>query len=191
RRVLFRSLVRRGEELAWDEDFPKSVGRVRSFFGNFGILLRALAYIERLGGPGIEEATRLAILNANYLRARLQGPYQLPFDGPSMHECVVSDRTLTPHGGQTLDLAKRLLDHGFYAPTIYFPLVVKGAIMVEPTETESKETLDEFIAAMLQIAEEPRPHPGGVRTAPTQTPVARLDEARAARRPVLRWRPAE
>ncbi len=183
-------LVRRGEQLAWDEDFPKSVGRVRSFFGNFGILVRALGYIERLGGPGLEEATRLAILNANYLRARLEGTYDLPFDGPSMHECVFSDRTLTAHGVQTLDLAKRLLDHGFYAPTIYFPLVVKGAIMIEPTETESKTTLDEFVAAMLAIAREARVDPHTVRTAPHRAKLARLDETRAARRPVLRWRPA-
>src|SRR4029453_6693424 len=182
-------LVRRGEELAWDEDFPKSVGRVRSFFGNFGILLRALAYIERLGGPGIEEATRLAILNANYLRARLQGPYELPFDGPSMHECVFSDRTLTPYGAQTLDLAKRLLHHGFSAPTLHSPLVVKGAIMVEPTEAESKETLDEFADAMLAIAREAQTDPETVRTAPHRAKLARLDETRAARRRVLRWRP--
>ncbi len=182
-------LVRQGDRLAWSDDFPKSVGRVRSFFGNFGILVRALGYMERLGGPGLEEATRLAILNANYLRARLQGTFDLPFDGPSMHECVFSDRTLTPHGVQTLDLAKRLLDHGFYAPTIYFPLVVKGAIMVEPTETESKATLDEFVAAMLAIAEEARVDPQTVRTAPHRAKLARLDETRAARRPVLRWRP--
>jgi glycine cleavage system P protein (glycine dehydrogenase) subunit 2 len=182
-------LVRHGEQLVWGEDFPKSVGRVRSFFGNFGILVRALGYIERLGGPGLEEATRLAILNANYLRAQLQQAYDLPFDGPSMHECVFSDRTLTPHGVQTLDLAKRLLDYGFYAPTIYFPLVVKGAIMIEPTETECKATLDEFVAAMLAIAEEARVDPQTVRGAPHRTKLARLDETRAARRPVLRWRP--
>jgi glycine dehydrogenase subunit 2 len=182
-------LVRRGETLAWSDEFPKSVGRVRSFFGNFGILVRALGYIERLGGPGLEEATRLAILNANYLRARLQDVYDLPFDAPSMHECVFSDRTLTPHGVQTLDLAKRLLDYGFYAPTIYFPLVVKGAIMIEPTEAESKATLDEFVAAMLAIAEEARVDAAMVRTAPHRAKLARLDETRAARRPVLRWRP--
>ena len=151
--------------------------------------LDALGYIERLGGPGLEEATRLAILNANYLRALLWESYELPFDGPSMHECVFSDRTLTPHGVQTLDLAKRLLDYGFYAPTIYFPLVVKGAIMVEPTEAESKATLDEFVAAMRAIAEEARVDPQTVRTAPHRTKLARLDETRAARRPVLRWRP--
>jgi glycine dehydrogenase subunit 2 len=182
-------LVRRGDQLAWSEDCPKSVGRVRSFFASFGILVRALGYIERLGGPGLEEATRLAILNANYLRARLQAAYDLPFDGPSMHECVFSDRTLTPHGVQTLDLAKRLLDYGFYAPTIYFPLVVKGAIMIEPTEAESKATLDEFVAAMLAIAEEARADAQMVRTAPHHAKLARLDETRAARRPMLRWRP--
>jgi glycine dehydrogenase subunit 2 len=182
-------LARSGDRLTWSEDFPKSVGRVHSFFGNFGILLRALAYIERLGGPGLEEATRLAILNANYVRARLQGAYELPFDGPSMHECVFSDRTLTPHGVQTLDLAKRLLDYGFYAPTIYFPLVVRGAIMIEPTEAESLTTIDEFVAAMLAIAEEARLDPQRVRGAPHNARVSRLDETRAARRPVLRWRP--
>ena len=182
-------LVRRGDRLDWDDSFPKSVGRMGPYFGNFGILVRALAYIERLGGPGLEEATRLAILNANYLRARLRGAFDLPYDGPSMHECVFSDRTLTPHGVQTLDVAKRLLDFGFYAPTIYFPLVVKGALMIEPTETESRSTLDEFVAAMLAIAEEARTDPQTVRTAPHRTKLGRLDETRAARRPVLRWRP--
>ena len=182
-------LARHGDRLEWDESAPKSVGRVRSFFGNFGVLVRALAYFERQGGPGLEETTRLAILNANYLRARLQEAYDLPFDGPSMHECVLSDRTLTPHGVQTLDLAKRLLDYGFYAPTIYFPLVVRGALMIEPTETESKATLDEFAAAMLAIAEEARTDADIVRTAPHRTKLTRLDETRAARRPVLRWRP--
>jgi glycine dehydrogenase subunit 2 len=182
-------LVRHGDRLAWSEDFPRSVGRVRSFYGNFGILVRALGYIERLGGEGLTLATRLAILNANYLRARLTGAFDLPFDGPSMHECVFSDKTLTRHGVQTLDLAKRLLDHGFYAPTIYFPLVVKGAIMIEPTEAESRGTLDEFVAAMLAIAEEARTDPATVRTAPHRTRLERLDETRAARRPILRWRP--
>ena len=183
-------VVRRGEQLEWDETSPKSVGRIGPFFGNFGILLRALAYIDRLGGPGLEEATRLAILNANYLRARLRPAYDLPYDAPSLHECVFSDRTLTPHGVQTLDVAKRLLDYGFYAPTIYFPLVVKGALMIEPTETESRATLDEFVAAMLAIAVEAQSDPQTVRTAPHRTRLGRLDETRAARRPVLRWRPS-
>jgi glycine dehydrogenase subunit 2 len=183
-------LVRRGETFGWETDAPKSVGRVRSFYGNFGILVRALAYVLRVGGPGLEEVTRLAILNANYLRARLTPTYHLAYDGPAMHECVLTDKHLAAHNVHTLDVAKRLLDFGFYAPTIYFPLVVKGAIMIEPTETESKETLDAFADAMLAIAAEAERDPARVREAPHDTWLARLDETRAARRPVLRWRPA-
>jgi glycine dehydrogenase subunit 2 len=182
-------LVRQGDGLRWSEDAPKSVGRLRSFYGNFGILLRAHAYLSRLGGPGLAEATRLAVLNANYLRARLRGTYHLPYDTPSLHECVFSDRHLQEYDVHTLDVAKRLLDYGFYAPTIYFPLVVKGALMIEPTETETKETLDEFADALLRIAEEARTDPASVREAPHRTRLARLDETRAARRPVLRWHP--
>src|SRR5438552_2169775 len=182
-------LVRRDGALASTEDAPKSVGRLRAFYGNFGILVRAHAYLARLGGPGLAEATRLAVLNANYLRARLRGTYHLPYETPSLHECVFSDRNLQDYDVHTLDVAKRLLDYGFYAPTIYFPLVVKGALMIEPTETETKETLDQFAAAMLAIAEEARRDPARVREAPHSTRLARLDETRAARRPVLRWRP--
>ncbi|MCI0633537.1 MAG: aminomethyl-transferring glycine dehydrogenase subunit GcvPB, partial [Actinobacteria bacterium] len=182
-------LVRRGEGWAWTEDAPKSVGRMRSFYGNFGILVRAFAYIARLGGPGLAEATRLAVLNANYLRARLAPVYHLPYETPSLHECVFTDRNLQDHGVHTLDVAKRLLDYGFYAPTIYFPLVVKGALMIEPTETETRETLDQFVDALLRIAEEARTNPTLVREAPHETRLGRLDETRAARRPVLRWRP--
>jgi glycine dehydrogenase subunit 2 len=184
-------LVRRGDTYAWSDEAPKSVGRLRSFYGNFGILVRALAYVARLGGPGLAQATRLAVLNANYLRARLRAVYHLPYETPSLHECVFSDRNLQEHGVHTLDVAKRLLDHGFYAPTIYFPLVVKGALMIEPTETETKETLDRFVDALVAIAEEAARDPERVRTAPHATRVGRLDETRAARRPVLRWRPAE
>jgi glycine dehydrogenase subunit 2 len=183
-------LGRRGDTLTWEDDAPKSVGRLHGFYGNFGILLRAYAYIARLGGAGLAEATRMAVLNANYLRARLRGHYHLPYDTPSLHECVFSDRDLAVYDVHTLDVAKRLLDRGFYAPTIYFPLVVKGALMIEPTETETKETLDEFVAAMIGIAEEAATDPDVVRNAPHHTRVSRLDETRAARRPVLRWRPA-
>ena len=182
-------VVRRGDTFGWQESAEKSIGRVRSFYGNFGILVRALAYILRVGGPGLEEVTRLAILNANYLRSRLTPVYHLAFDGPAMHECVLSDKHLQAYDVHTLDVAKRLLDYGFYAPTIYFPLVVKGAIMIEPTETESKETLDAFAEAMLAIAREAREDPSRVRDAPHDTWFGRLDETRAARRPVLRWRP--
>jgi glycine dehydrogenase subunit 2 len=183
-------LVRRGTALAWSTDAPKSVGRMRSFYGNFGILARAFAYILRLGGPGLAEVTRLAVLNANYLRARLRDSFHLPYATPSLHECVFSDRNLQEHHVSTLDVAKRLLDYGFYAPTIYFPLVVKGALMIEPTETESRETLDEFADALIRIAEEARTDPARVREAPHRTRVGRLDDTRAARRPVLRWRPS-
>jgi glycine dehydrogenase subunit 2 len=182
-------LVRGSHGLGWSEDAPKSVGRLRAFYGNFGILLRGYAYLRSLGGPGLAEASRLAVLNANYLRARLRDTYHLPYETPSLHECVFTDRHLQEHDVHTLDVAKRLLDYGFYAPTIYFPLVVKGALMIEPTETESKETLDEFADALLRIAEEARTDPERVRDAPHTTRVARLDETRAARRPVLRWRP--
>jgi glycine dehydrogenase subunit 2 len=182
-------LVRRGQELVWSEDAPKSIGRVRSFYGNFGVLVRAYAYLARLGSAGLAEASRLAVLNANYIRARLEPAYHRPYDTPSLHECVLSDRHLQAYDVHTLDVAKRLLDYGFYAPTIYFPLVVKGALMIEPTETETRETLDEFVDAMLRIAEEAKATPALVRDAPHKTRVARLDETRAARRPVLRWRP--
>ena len=182
-------LERRGGRLAWEVDEARGVGRVRSFHGSFGILVRALAYILRLGGPGLEEVTRMAVLNACYVRARLSGPYALRYDGPSMHECVFSDRTLVDKGVTTLDVAKRLLDYGFYAPTIYFPLVVRGALMIEPTETESKETLDTFCDAMLAIAEEASNEPALLRDAPHRTFRRRLDETAAARRPRLRWSP--
>jgi glycine dehydrogenase subunit 2 len=183
-------VVERDGVLHWSEEYPRSVGRVRSFYGNFGVLLRAYAYILAMGGAGLTWATRMAVLNANYLRARLASTYQLAFQTPSMHECVFSDESLAGTGVRTLDVAKRLLDYGFYAPTIYFPLVVSGALMIEPTETESLQTLDSFVAALLAIAKEAREDPERVRSAPSRTRVGRLDETRAARRPELIWRPS-
>ncbi len=171
----------------WSEEFPDSIGRVRSFFGNFGILVRAYAYILAMGSDGLNQATRMAVLNANYVRKRLESVYRLASDSPCLHECVFSDRSFHQSGVKTLDIAKRLLDYGFYAPTIYFPLVVSGALMIEPTETETKETLDEFADALLSIAEEIEQDPEGLKQAPVSTPVSRLDETRAARRPVLHW----
>jgi glycine dehydrogenase subunit 2 len=168
---------------------PKSVGRVRSFFGNFGVLVRAYAYIVSLGADGLQEVSRMALLNANYVRARLEKHYALAYDEPCMHECIFTDRIQQKHGVSTLDIAKRLLDYGCHPPTIYFPLVVHGALMIEPTETETPETLDEFVDAMIAIAAEARENPQLVKTAPHTTPVSRLDEARAARRPILRWEP--
>jgi len=184
-------LVRDTSGWRWSDDFPRAIGRVRSFHGNFGMLVRAYCYMRALGGDGLADATAKAVLNANYVRARLQATYPLAYATPSLHECVFSDRDLEPTGVHTLDVAKRLLDYGFYAPTIYFPLVVPGAIMIEPTETESKETLDEFVAALEAIAAEARSDPEVVKNAPHATFVARLDETRAARRPVLRWTPSE
>ncbi len=182
-------LVRTDEGLRWSEDFPRTIGRMRTFYGNFGMHVRALAYMLALGGDGLAQASRLAVLAANYVRVRLSGTYHLAFPGTCMHECVFSDKGFDAYGVKTLDIAKRLLDLGFYAPTIYFPLVVPGALMIEPTETESKDTLDAFIEAMLQIAREAREEPERLKQAPVHTPVGRLDEARAARRPILRWQP--
>jgi glycine dehydrogenase subunit 2 len=171
----------------WSEAFPRSIGKVRAFYGNFGILVRAYAYLLAMGGDGLTEATRMAVLNANYLRKRLEHAYDLPYVTPCMHECVFSDAGFRHSGVKTLDIAKRLLDYGFYAPTIYFPLVVSGALMIEPTETESKETLDEFVAALLAIAGEIQDSPATLKEAPLTTPVSRLDETHAARHPVLHW----
>jgi glycine dehydrogenase subunit 2 len=180
-------LVRDASGWRWSEDFPRTIGRVRSFHGNFGMLVRAYCYMRALGGDGLENATAMAVLNANYVRARLAGTLPLAFATPSLHECVFSDRDLADTGVHTLDVAKRLLDYGFYAPTIYFPLVVPGALMIEPTETESKQTLDEFVAALEAIVAEARREPETVKGAPHATFVGRLDETRAARRPILRW----
>jgi glycine dehydrogenase subunit 2 len=180
-------IVQRDGAYRWSDAFPQSIGRVRSFYGNFGILVRAYAYILAMGSDGLTQATRMAVLNANYIRKRLEGAYELASDEPCMHECVFSDASFKHSNVKTLDIAKRLLDYGFYAPTIYFPLVVSGALMIEPTETETKETLDEFIEALLAIAYEVRTTPDAFKNAPMTTPVSRLDETRAARHPVLRW----
>jgi glycine dehydrogenase subunit 2 len=183
-------LRREGGRLHWDRDCPDSIGRVRSFYGNFGILVRAYTYMLACGGDGLTEVTRTAVIAANYIRARLAGAYHLPYETPSMHEVVFSDKVQMAQGVKTLDIAKRLLDHGFHAPTIYFPLVVHGALMIEPTESEALETLDAFCDAMLAIAAEAENSPETVTDAPHTTPLARLDETLAARNPVLRWTPA-
>ena len=153
------------------------------------MLVRAFAYILALGSDGLADASRMALLNANYIRKNLEKHFQLAFHEPCMHECIFIDRLQQRSGVSTLDIAKRLLDYGYHPPTIYFPLVVSGALMIEPTETETPETLDGFIDAMLAIAEEAKNDPELVKHAPYSTPVRRLDEARAARKPVLRWEP--
>jgi glycine dehydrogenase subunit 2 len=182
-------VARSGDRFFLDTARPKSIGRLRSFVGNFGMMVRAYAYIREMGREGLKDATDLAVLNANYIRAKLRGTYDIPFDTTCMHEVILSDKSLAKETGiKTLDVAKRLIDYGFHPPTVYFPLLVAGAMMVEPTETESKATLDQFIVAMKAIAREARETPDVVRAAPSLTRLGRLDEARAARQPVTRWR---
>jgi glycine dehydrogenase subunit 2 len=171
-----------------DHGHPDSIGRVRAFNGNFNVLVRALTYMRSMGPDGLRRIAQIAVLNANYIRARLRGSYHLPYDAPSLHEVVFSDKLQTAKDVHTLDIAKRLMDYGFHPPTIYFPLIVAGALMIEPTESEPKEELDAFCDAMIAIARECEERPELVRSAPHTTPVRRLDEARAARQPVLRWR---
>jgi len=173
---------------------PTSIGRMRSFVGNVGILVRAYAYIRAHGGGGLREVSEDAVLAANYLKHGLGGAYVIPFERPCMHEFVASSAALKAATGvRTLDVAKRLIDKGFHPPTIYFPLTVEEGMLIEPTETESLETLDAFVAAMLEIAREAHEDPELVKSAPHGAPVRRLDEATAARQPNLRWRaePAE
>jgi glycine dehydrogenase subunit 2 len=167
---------------------PKSIGRLGASYGNFGVMVKAYAYIRTLGAKGLKEVSENAVLNANYLKEKLKGYYHLPYDRTCMHEVVFSGKKQKAKGVNTSDIAKRLLDYGFHPPTIYFPLVVNEALMTEPTETESKETLDAYIDAMKQIAREADENPEILHTAPHNTPVRRLDEVRAARQPDLRWR---
>ncbi len=169
-----------------DYNRPHTIGRVRAFFGNFSILVRAYTYIREMGGSGLKEASEMAVLNANYIRARLKDHFQLPFQAPSMHEVVFCDKSLKDTGVKTLDVAKRLLDLGFHAPTVYFPISVSGSIMIEPTESESKETMDAFCDAMIQIAGEAKTNPDLLHNAPTTTFRRRLDEVKAAKEPCLR-----
>ena len=166
---------------------PSSVGRLRAFQGNFGMMVRAYAYLREMGAEGLKHATELAVLNANYLRARLGETWQVAYDTTCMHEVVISDRHLKETGITTMDVAKRLMDYGFHPPTVYFPLVVKGAMLIEPTETESLQTLDEFVDVMKTISDEAHADPEHVHAAPHSTRLRRLDETQAARRPVLRW----
>jgi glycine dehydrogenase subunit 2 len=181
------AVVRDGDAFGLDYDRPKSIGKVRGFCGPFGVFVRSYAYI-RSYGPALREMSEAAVLNANYLLARLRGAYELPFDRLCMHEFVISGRRLKrEHGVSTLDVAKRLMDYGFHPPTIYFPLIVPEALMIEPTETETKETLDAFADAMLAIAREAAEQPELLKEAPHHRPVKRLDEVRAARQPVVKY----
>ena len=182
-------IEKRGDGYVLNEDRPKSIGKIRSFAASFGVMVRAYAYIRSLGPEGLRRVSDVAVANANYILSKLRGAYNVPYDRICKHECVLDDQVQLKHGVKTLDIAKRLMDYGFHPPTIYFPLIVHGAIMIEPTETEPKETLDQFIEAMQAIAAEAETEPDTVRNAPHFTRVGRMDEARAARQPNLRWRP--
>ena len=171
-----------------EENLPLSIGRVRSFYANFGVLVKAYAYIRSLGGEGLKSASENAVINANYLMSLLKEHYFLPFDRVCKHEFVITPKNLKSTGIHTLDIAKRLLDYGYHPPTIYFPMIVEEAMMIEPTETESVETLDEFAQVLIKIAEEARTNPDLVKNAPYTTLVTRLDEVSAVRKPNLRWR---
>jgi glycine dehydrogenase subunit 2 len=177
--------------LAFDYDRPQSVGRVRAFYGNFGMFVRAPAYIQANGPDGLRQTTEDAVLNANYIRKKLEADYDLPYQSASMHEVVLSDHRQAQKGVKTGDIAKRLIDYGFHPYTVSFPLVVHGAMMIEPTESESLEELSLFVDAMKSIAREVDEDPELVKTAPHSTRVSRLDETAAARKPVLRWKPAQ
>jgi glycine dehydrogenase subunit 2 len=176
-------------QLSWDYNRPQSVGRVRAFYGNTGMFIRALAYTLANGPDGLRQTTEDAVLNANYIRKKLEDLYELPYKTPSMHEVVFSDKRQTAQGVKTGDIAKRLIDYGFHPYTVSFPLIVHGALMIEPTESESVEELDLFIDAMRSIAREVEETPELVKSAPHSTRVSRLDEVQAARKPILRWRP--
>ena len=179
-------VVKQGDQYKLDYDRPKSIGRVRSFFGNVGILLRGWCYIRTLGPAGLREMTENAVLNANYLLARVKGAYEVPHGDRCMHEFVASARNLKRQKGiSAMDIAKRLLDFGYHAPTVYFPLVVPEAMMIEPTETESKATLDAFADTLLKIREE---EAAFLHDAPYTTPISRPDEIKAAKEPILRWK---
>jgi glycine dehydrogenase subunit 2 len=182
-------LARVNEAWTWCCDRPESIGKMKAFYGNFGVLVRALAYILAHGGPGLRNATVDAVLNANYIRHKLQPYFDLPYDRPNMHEVVFSDNRQSAQGVRTGDIAKRLIDYGFHPYTVSFPLIVHGALMIEPTETESKQELDLFIDAMTSIAQEAIEHPETVLTAPHSTRSTRVDEVTAARKPILRWKP--
>jgi len=171
----------------WVHDRPRSIGRIHTFYGNFGMHVRALSYILSLGRDGMEAISESAIINANYVRAKLRAKYDIPHDVPCMHEVILSGVRQKAHGVKTLDIAKRLLDYGFHPPTVYFPLIVPECLMIEPTESETRETLDEFVDAMIHIDEEAQNDPAALKTAPHSTPVRRLDEAGAARHIDIRF----
>lgn len=182
-------IVKDGDKYKLDYDRPDSIGRVKAFFGNFGMMIRALAYIQTHGDTGLKEATEAAVLNARYLSHYLQEDFHKPFEADPMHEVILSHKYQTRKGVHTLDIAKRLIDYGFHPMTVYFPLIVDGAMLIEPTESVGRQELDDFIDAMKSINKETQDDPQFVIDAPHSTRIGRLDEATAARKPILRWKP--
>ncbi|MDR1816503.1 MAG: aminomethyl-transferring glycine dehydrogenase subunit GcvPB [Clostridiales Family XIII bacterium] len=180
-------VVKDGDAYRFEDVGPNSIGKLRGYFGSFGVLARAWTYIRTMGAAGMKEVSEAAVLNANYMKEALKGPYKLPYDHVCMHEFVLDGLADAAEGVKTVDVAKRLIELGYHPPTIYFPLIVHNALMIEPTETESKETLDAFLAAMRQIADEAAKTPEVLTAAPGNTPVTRVDELRAAKTPKLKW----
>ncbi len=180
-------MIRKREDGSYflDYDLPKSIGYIAPFYGNFGVIVRAYTYMLMLGREGLKRTSDNAVLNANYVRVKLREYYDLPYDRTCMHECVFSALRQAKLGVRALDIAKALIDRGFHPPTIYFPLTVPEALMIEPTETESKETLDAFIAAMIEIAELAQKDPRAISSCPKNAPIGRPDEVKAAREPNL------
>ncbi len=177
-------VIKKGGKYALSEDYPESIGKIHAFYGNFGVKLKAYSYILSMGA-NLKKASQLAVLSANYIKESLKGVFHLPYDKPCMHECVFTDKNQEANKVSTLDIAKRLMEYGFHPPTIYFPLVVHGALMIEPTETESKEDIDHFIETMKAIADEAKKNPELLLEAPKTAKVRRLDEIAAARKPRL------
>ncbi len=182
-------IIKDAEIYKLSENFPHSIGRVRAFYGNFNVIVKAYTYIRSLGETGLIRAAEMAVLNANYIKEKLKSHFELPYDRMCMHECVFSGkRQVAENSVHTIDIAKRLIDFGYHPPTVYFPLIVPEAIMIEPTETESVETLDSFCEAMIAIAREAKENPQRLKDAPLSTPVGRLDEVLAARKPDVTWK---
>ena len=179
------TVIKKDDKFDLNYDLPKSIGKIKGFYGNFGVIVRAYTYILTMGGNGLSQVSKIAVLNANYMMNKLKDYYELPYERTCMHEFVLSGNKQKELGVSTLDIAKRLLDYGYHAPTVYFPLIVNEAIMIEPTETESKETIDEFIEVMIKIAKECEENPEIVKSAPNNLELKRLDETTAARKPVL------
>jgi glycine dehydrogenase subunit 2 len=179
-----------GDRYTLSSNRPQSIGRIKAYYGNFGMLVRALTYILSMGGDGLQQASQDAVLNANYLRVKLSQWYKVAFDQVCMHEFVLTGEPQKKQGANTMAIAKRMIDYGYHPPTVYFPLVVPEAMMIEPTETESKDTLDTFITAMAAIAKEVQETPELVASAPHNAPIGRVDEVTAARKPNFRWNPA-